>query len=418
MNTIWKQTAQQLWSQRRSNGWLYIQLIIIFVVMWFWVDLMWDYAITTFQPRGVEIEDVYQVDIAVNMKLWNDTTLTEKREDYFLEMMRQIKEYPEVEAVCYYMGTRLYEDNWMMEVYANERDTSAVCKAKIRYISAGYTDVFRIDVQGGNTDNWEHIPYPRPALISGDMAGILFRDQSAVGMRFYNYYANKHGKTENAYYVSGILPPTKINEFYVYEPFIYVYLEPEVLRYSLPEVALRVRPGTPAGFMEKFLRDMKSRLRVGPYYMIGIQSYEEKKEVFAIEQGHTAYLQLSYGISTFFICNVFFALIGTFWFRTRKRRGEIGLRMAMGATRRQVQHYILLEGLMLFTLAAIPAIVVCLNMAYADLNVLALSPVTPFRYITTIFLTYILIAAMVLIGCWSPARYAMKLKPAEALHDE
>ncbi len=73
---------------------------------------------------------------------------------------------------------------------------------------------------------------------------------------------------------------------------------------------------------------------------------------------------------------------------------------------------------MLYSLAALPAMVICLNMIHADVNVLALSSVTPVRYMTTLLLTYLLIGSMVWLGSWYPARYAMKLKPAEALHDD
>ncbi|MCD8079617.1 MAG: FtsX-like permease family protein [Bacteroides sp.] len=418
MKQIVRQIVGQLWSQRRSNAWLFIQLILVFVVMWFWVDLMWDYATTTFQSQGIEIEDVYEVDIRVNNTLWEDPDLSEKKEDYFRELIRQIGQYPDVEAVCYFDGTRVYEENFMTQGYANQQDTSAVCAAKIRYISPEYIDVFRVDLERGNADGGESVAYPRPALISGDMAEILFNGRDVVGMRFYDYYAHKYGRPEVAYYVSGILPPTKVNDYHVYEPFIYVYFDPVFFQWSVPTVALRVKPGTSSAFASDFIREMKSKLRIGPYYMIGIQSYKEKREVFSIEQGHTAYLQLSYGISLFFVCNVFFAVIGTFWFRTRKRRGEIGLRMAMGATRRQVQSQILFEALILFSLAALPAVVICLNMIYADVNVLALSPMTPARYIVTLLLTYLLIGLMVWLGSWYPARYAMKLEPAEALHEE
>lgn len=151
MKHILKQVVNQLWTQRRSNAWLFIQLVLIFVVMWFWVDLMWDYAMTTFQPRGIEIEGVYEVDIRVNNTLWNDPDLSEKKEDYFRELIRQIGAYPDVEAVCYFQGTPLYEDHFVMQGYANQQDSSAVCAAKIRYISSEYVEVFRVDLESGNT---------------------------------------------------------------------------------------------------------------------------------------------------------------------------------------------------------------------------------------------------------------------------
>lgn len=62
-------------------------------------------------------------------------------------------------------------------------------------------------------------------------------------------------------------------------------------------------------------------------------------------------------------------MLGTFWFRTRKNRSEIALRMALGCSRMNVFGYYVLEGILLLVSAAIPAVFVCANMQMADLTV-------------------------------------------------
>lgn len=54
----------------------------------------------------------------------------------------------------------------------------------------------------------------------------------------------------------------------------------------------------------------------------------------------------------FMLVNVFFGIIGTFWLRMQNRKGEIGLRMALGAHRITLERYMYTEGLCLlaFTL--------------------------------------------------------------------
>lgn len=39
----------------------------------------------------------------------------------------------------------------------------------------------------------------------------------------------------------------------------------------------------------------------------------------------------------FFLVNVFLAVIGTFWFHVSRRRSKLGLRMAMGSTRKGIE---------------------------------------------------------------------------------
>lgn len=66
----------------------------------------------------------------------------------------------------------------------------------------------------------------------------------------------------------------------------------------------------------------------------------------------------------FLLANVFFGVIGTFWLRTQSRRGEIGLRVALGATRYPSALY--LEGLCLLMLTVVPVLVYAFNMMYLD----------------------------------------------------
>ena len=45
----------------------------------------------------------------------------------------------------------------------------------------------------------------------------------------------------------------------------------------------------------------------------------------------------------FMLVNVFFGIIGTFWLRAQNRRGEIGLRMALGAYDGTLRRYLYLR---------------------------------------------------------------------------
>ena len=110
--------------------------------------------------------------------------------------------------------------------------------------------------------------------------------------------------------------------------------------------------------------------------------------------------------------------MGTFWFRTRHRRSEIALRMAMGSSRNKIRGQLLGEGLLLLVIAAIPAIIICMNMMLADLTFTEATDAGWGRFIICTLAVFSLMAMMVIIGIWYPASNAMKVQPAEALHDE
>lgn len=117
-------------------------------------------------------------------------------------------------------------------------------------------------------------------------------------------------------------------------------------------------------------------------------------------------------------CNIFLGMLGTFWFRTRKNRSEIALRMALGCSRVNVFGYYMLEGFLLLALAAVPAILICLNMQMADLTVHTLMEPTFGRFLFCFALVMLLLGMIIFFSIYLPARKAMRIKPADALHNE
>ena len=133
------------------------------------------------------------------------------------------------------------------------------------------------------------------------------------------------------------------------------------------------------------------------------------------------------GIMVFMLCNVALSVIGTFWFRNRKRRSEIGLRMALGSSRRKVQTQFIVEALLILCLAAIPALLINIGICQADIvpNDLvgeeAVHYITGnkwWRFIIANALTLILLGAITALSAWIPAQKAAALNPVDALRNE
>ena len=80
--------------------------------------------------------------------------------------------------------------------------------------------------------------------------------------------------------------------------------------------------------------------------------------------------------------------------------------------------YFLLEGLVLLLMAVIPALLIALNIQWADLTVHTLVDVSAARFVGCFGVALLLMALMIVLGIWYPARRAMQVQPAEALHDE
>lgn len=76
----------------------------------------------------------------------------------------------------------------------------------------------------------------------------------------------------------------------------------------------------------------------------------------------------------FFLLNVLLGVVGTFWYRTQQRSAEIGLRMAMGATRKGIFWQLVKEGLALLTVAFIPSAIIFANLLYMEVTQGSLIP--------------------------------------------
>ena len=128
--------------------------------------------------------------------------------------------------------------------------------------------------------------------------------------------------------------------------------------------------------------------------------------------------KLDIAINIFLLINVFLAVIGTFWFRVNRRRNELGLRMAVGSSRRRLQQLLIGEGLMILTITAVPALLICVNVAFAGLLSTEVMEVTAGRLLLVSLLTWLLLAVIITLAIWYPSRKAARLEPAEALHYE
>ena len=49
-----KSILTQIWNQRRSNSWLFAELLIVFVLLWYCLDMLYAFAYAERQPmRGI-----------------------------------------------------------------------------------------------------------------------------------------------------------------------------------------------------------------------------------------------------------------------------------------------------------------------------------------------------------------------------
>lgn len=413
-----KKLFTQIKNEWRSNTWLALELLVVSVVMWYIVDYIYTQTATYLEPRGFDIEHCY----LINMGLLTDKSpdykpyqSNEEHQNEVREMLNRLQHRPDVEAVS--LSQNSYPYNGSNSTTSVLYDTLQSPGWTIRsLVTPDFVRVFRYCGTRGETPEQlaEILKHENQFLASDN----LFRkyDQpltSLVGKPFCLF-----DDTTKTITLGAALKDVRYDDFsqarYSYRM---VYKMPDNMMDYSKEWCVRVRPDQDRDFIERLKADSEKLYRVGNIFIAEVRSFADIRESF--QRGWMNQLR-NYAVGMgFLLLNIFLGLLGTFWFRTQQRRSEIALHKAHGATSRAIFRCLLGEGWLLLLLVTPVALVVDYNLAHLELNSWRNNTTLEWdRLLLCALISFLLIALMIAIGIGIPARRAMKVQPAEALHDE
>lgn len=425
-----KQILKQVWNRRRANGWLFVELLLVFCLVWYMVDYFFVYEYNKTLPSCRDVRHTYQVDMALlptehpeYQPGQSDSTALEANYDRVLD---RIRAYPEVEAlaVLNQMSTP-GGGSYMGQSFRSHTDT--LCMASGQCIQFDpRTDYFRVfgyttpDGKPVSTADFDWSE-PRAVVIGQITQSLLSPDKSAVGMVLENAYS-----TDYTYVVKGVVGNVKRFDYERPQNTFYQALRVRADNIKDLEIAIRSSASrSDAQFLSDFKARMSKELRIGNFYLKGMQPYSQ---IHAdANMGRTNENRVLIIMMLFFLVNIMLCVMGTFWYRIRVRREEIGLRMAMGSTRSGIRRMLFQEGLCLLALVAVPTMLLEMQIVYAggvqtlgreSFHVGYLPDRTVLRFFITNGLTYLLLAVTIVAAIWFPAGRAAKMAPADALHYE
>lgn len=410
---------KQIWNQRKSNGWLFGELLLVAVCLWYIVDFLLVTLYAFNAPMGFDIDHTYKFQFSAREEGAEGYLSSEEHpaavgEDLWGAMNR-LRLHAGVEAVTLSRFGVPYND--IINYMPLGRDTVVEKTAcRIYYVTPEYFDVYRIPAAPGSNRQPGEGVTANSIVLTKDAADKIFEGQDALGKMVYS------GDNTWTTKVGAICGVVRSSEFKRSGPNVYLCMgEGDIKTIDagfLPwaEVSVRVKPEADRDFAETFMKENSNQVEIGNLYLQSITPVSTIREDGIREGKGEMNTRLS--ILLFLLINIFLGIVGTFWFRTRQRQGEMGLRMALGATRNQLRSTVLGEGVLLLTLAFVPAVVICGNIMFADLTNTVLMDNTLLRFVVGMLITYLLIVGMIIAGIWYPANEAASLEPAEALHYE
>ena len=414
-----KKLFTQIKNEWRGNTWLAIELLVVSVVMWFITDMLYVRIATYLEPRGFDISHCYLIEMGM---------LNEKSPDYVkyskgdeqkdvLELLNRIQHRPDVEAASLSINSYPYNGSNGTTSMQLQGDSVIISNWLIRrFVTPDFVRVFRYE--GANGETPEQLAQ---MLEEGKfLASENVYNHKKLGKRNLKDYIGKpfhlHGDTTQTYTLGTALKTVRYDDFqqannsYSMMQKIYWYR-------SYFELCVRVRPEHDKDFIARLKADSESQYRIGNVFISNIRSFKDIRRSF--QQYQYNEMRNNFTGMAFLLVNIFLGLLGTFWFRTQQRKSEIALHKAHGATNQMVFTRLLSEGWLLLLIVTPIALLIDFNLAHAELN--SWRNGTTLEWDRLLFcggISFALMALMIAIGIGIPAQKAMKIDPADALHNE
>lgn len=413
---------KMLKNRARSNGWVLGELFVVFIVLWYLCDSIGCLTYTVTRPQGADFSHIYEVQLIDGVEPKDTTYSYAEKVLMMRDRLRRMTDVIEVVGIHYTSDPMGAANRWM-DFFCVD---SASVNMRYAFMDDGMMDIFRFHTEPGQPEfatmpvAENYVMLTREALRRMQKAYPPFTTDSVI-----------HSRTNDAsIHVYSVLADFRPGRFVKAEPWAIVRVNDNTVvsgaMYVAPTLMIRLHPHADhSGFPAYFMKEIAPAIAVDNAMVLNLLPYTKTMDSFEQVNGDRDRFQTHSFIALFLLVNVFMGIVGTFWYRTRRRRSEIALRLSMGSCRKQVRRLLLGEGLILLTIVAVPAAIVCFNTALAEPTI-GNSPLIAtwavewsfVRFLLGISASWFLMAIMIVFGIWAPATQAMKIQPAEALHEE
>jgi len=380
-----------MWNKKRAHGLLIVEILASFLVL-FGVASLIIYNVRNYQqPIGYNYENV-----------WVITTTTNDPDSVKADMIQQLKEralaYPQVQAVSVSGFVTPMGMNQSNSDVAYEKASSLTDFITVDRDFAKTMDV-RL-AEGRFFDRSDEVADLQPVVINGALRDKLFGDKSPLGKVLKQDRENMR--------VVGVVETFKQRGEYQENTPALLRLGRKADRGWMGVLLVKVKPGTDATFEGQMIRDF-GRMAKGWSMEVSYMEQQRKNQHNLVMVPVIIFLV----ISTFLLINVALGLFGILNLNIAKRREEIGLRRALGATASGVSGQFVGEIWVLTTFALLIGLI--LTGQFPLLNVFDLEAGI---YVTAMGVATLVIYGIVTLCALYPSRQAATIQPALALHEE
>ena len=392
---MFKHLFKLIWNKRKQNFLLITEILVSFMVIFAIFSLIVNYYQNYKKPMGFDYDKVWVINYNNNTGISNIDSL-----NLFFETLRKnIVAAPQVEEASYSSAN--------IPLSANTTSNSIDYKNHHLNGVNGYTvgdtyaKVLNMKIREGRWfGGQDAVGKTQSVVINNSLRNELFGKGKAIGELL--------GDKDNRMRIVGVVDDVKAKGDYQAPGYaIYNRLDTGAARW-VSKLLVKVSPTADAAFESQLYKSTANFMKNSN---IEIERLTDKRK--SANSLTLVPMIILLVVASFLIINVALGLFGVLWYNINKRKGEIGLRRAIGASGNSVSSQLVTESMILATLALI--IGTFFAVQFPLLNVFDLAASV---YIIAIILSVVFIYVLVLACSLYPGKQAAAILPAVALHEE
>lgn len=381
-----------IWNRKKQNGLMILEIFLAFLILFAVMSFAF-YNIKLYNsPLGYETEDIWVVHFYLPLEV--DSA---EIHDAKFQIKQAMAAKSEIEEASFCNGVLPFGGS--MWSTTND-DNGFEIRNEMIFADEDYDEVMGVNLIEGT---WfgpveTHGKYS-PIVVNKKFRDDYFPDSTMVGRLI---------KSDgNELIVSGVVDYFKYRGEFAEEPSLVFYYLTDESRLGL-NMVLKMAPGTEPAFEAELNSDM---LTLTKDWGFSISKLEQNR----IRRSRSTWIPLiaMMCICGFLVFNVSLGLFGVLMYNINKRKAEIGLRRAVGASPQGIIAQFILEIIIISSLGILVGLFFAIQIPILKVFSVALS-----TYVYAMLVSMGIIYLLVLICTFYPSAQASLIQPATALHEE
>ncbi len=402
-----KHLFKLIWNRKRSTSLLIVEIFFSFIVLFLVLSLLYyNYSFYS-EPIGFDYNNRWVLKLS-----WSNQTKSELA-NKFQQLDLSLKNFNEIEeySFCTYFSHPYTKGMWSSGF---KNDKGRDVQVSFNQVDDNFDQTLGLNIIEGRWFNSEDDAKAyEPVIINKKFADEYFGENiSTVGKKIVD--KDDDGNIDETLEVVGVVDHYKFRgelekEYSIIMRRLSMYdTTSSWSEFNQSTLLLKVATGTSIAFEETLVKHITD---ITKGWNVKIDPIDALREAHIKEK--TGSIVIFSAIAFFLILNVALGLMGVIWYSINRRRPEIGLRRATGATGKKILTQIIGEAIVLGTFAISIGILFA-----AQVPILSLLDTTLLIVVFSIITASTLIYLLITICSFYPSVLASRIQPVEALHDE